>query len=71
MCVCVYIYIYIYNQLPRPPPGDLPHPEIKPASLTSPALTHRFFTVAPREKPVSIYLSIDRYVIKFTSWVRL
>ena len=27
-----------------PPPGDLPDPEIKPASLTSPALAGGFFT---------------------------
>ena len=30
--------------LPFPPPGDLPNPEIEPASLTSPALAGRFFT---------------------------
>ena len=33
-----------WNGLPRPPPGDLPHPGIKPASLMSPALAGRFFT---------------------------
>ena len=30
--------------LPCPPPGDLPNPGIEPASLTSLALTGRFFT---------------------------
>ena len=30
--------------LPCPPPGDLPDPGIKPASLMSPALTGGFFT---------------------------
>ena len=30
--------------LPRPPPGGLPDPEIKPASLLSPALADRSFT---------------------------
>ena len=30
----------------RPPPGDLPHPEIKPMSLTSPALSGKFFTTS-------------------------
>ena len=30
--------------LPCPPPGDLPHPGIKPASLRSPALAGGFFT---------------------------
>ena len=29
--------------LPCPPPGDLPHPGIEPASLMSPALAGRFF----------------------------
>ena len=33
-----------WNGLPCPPPGDLPDPGIKPVSLTSPALTGRFFT---------------------------
>ena len=32
--------------LPCPPPGDLPHPEIKPESLLSPALAGRFFTTS-------------------------
>ena len=32
--------------LPFPPPGDLPHPGIKPVSLGSPALASRFFTTA-------------------------
>ena len=27
-----------------PPPGDLPNPEMEPASLTPPALAGRFFT---------------------------
>ena len=31
---------------PCPPPGDLPHPGIEPASLMSPALTGRFFTTS-------------------------
>ena len=33
-----------WNGLPFPPPGDLPNPRIKPASLMSPALAGRFFT---------------------------
>ena len=33
-----------WSGLPRPPPGDLLHPGIEPASLTSPALAGRFFT---------------------------
>ena len=31
---------------PCPPPGDLPLPGIEPVSLTSPALTDRFFTTS-------------------------
>ena len=32
--------------LPCPPPGDLPHPGIKPASPVSPALAGVFFTTS-------------------------
>ena len=36
-----------WSGLPFPSPGDLPHPGIKPASLTSsPALAGRFFTTS-------------------------
>ena len=35
-----------WSGLPCPPPGDLPDPGIKPASLTSPALSGRFFTTS-------------------------
>ena len=34
-----------WSGLSFPPPGDLPDPEIEPASLASPALEGRFFTV--------------------------
>ena len=33
-----------WSGLPCPPPGDLPDPGIKPASLRSPALAGGFFT---------------------------
>ena len=33
-----------WSWLPCPPPGNLPHPGTERASLTSPALTGRFFT---------------------------
>ena len=36
-----------WRGLPCPPPWDLPHPGIKPASLVSPALAGRFFTAEP------------------------
>ena len=42
-----------WSGLPCPPPGDLPHPGIEPASFTSPALAGRFFTLAPPGKPIS------------------
>ena len=35
-----------WSGLPCPPPGDLPNPGIKPASLTSPALAGTFFTTS-------------------------
>jgi len=36
-----------WSGLPFPPPGDLPHPEIKPTFPKSPALAGRFFTTEP------------------------
>ena len=41
-----------WSRLPRPPPGDLPHPGIEPMSLSSPclALAGGFFT---KEHPIS------------------
>ena len=35
-----------WNRLSFPPPGDLPDPGIKPASLLSPALAGGFFTIS-------------------------
>ena len=35
------------SALPFPTPGDLPDPEIEPASLVSPALAGGFFTTEP------------------------
>ena len=32
--------------MPFPPPGDLPHPGIKPVSLASSALAGEFFTIS-------------------------
>ena len=41
-----------WNGLPfPPPPGDLPDPEIQPASPVSPALVGRLFTTEPPGKP--------------------
>ena len=44
-----------WSGLPFPPPGDLPHPGIEPASPvspTSPALAGKFFTSDSPKKPV-------------------
>jgi len=38
-----------WSGLPFPPPGDLPYPEIEPASS---ALAGRFFTTEPSGKKV-------------------
>ena len=35
-----------WSGLPCPPPGNLPDPGIKPASLLSPALAGRFFATS-------------------------
>ena len=35
-----------WSGLPFPTPGDLPHPEIEPASLASPVLGGRFVTAS-------------------------
>ena len=40
-----------WSGLPYPTWGDLPNPGIKPASLASPALASRFFTIVPPGKP--------------------
>ena len=41
-----------WNGLPCPPPGDLPDLGIKPASLLSPALAGRIFTISATGKPI-------------------
>ena len=41
-----------WNGLPCPPPGDLPHPGIKPALLTSPALAAGSLPLVPSGKPM-------------------
>ena len=45
-----------WSELPCPPPGDLPYPEIEPTSLMSPALACGFFTTsAIWEAPCMVY----------------
>ena len=40
-----------WSGLPCPPPGDLPHPGIEPASFKAPALQEDSFTTKPPGKP--------------------
>ena len=43
------------NGLPFPPPGDLPNPEMEPASLMSPTLAGEFFTTSTKpRKPLPL-----------------
>ena len=44
-----------WGELPFPPPGDLPDPEIGP---TSPELAGGFFTVEPWGKPVHTFRAV-------------
>ena len=54
-----------WSGLPFPTPGDLPNPEIEPASLASPALEGKFFTTEPPEKHNKIYTShLDTLIIR-------
>ena len=40
-----------WSGMPFPSPGDLSYPGIEPVSLVPPALSGRFFTTVPHEKP--------------------
>ena len=54
-----------WSGLPFSSAGDLPNPEIEPASLVSPALAGRFFTTEPPGKPI-LYLIYFTY---FSYWL--
>ena len=43
-----------WSGLPRPPPGDLPNPGLKPVSLNSPALASRFYTTSTTPGKVEV-----------------
>ena len=59
-----------WSGLPCPPPGDLPDPGIKPASLMSPALAGRFFTIrATWEAPISYQLVLNNSVLNFVKLI--
>ena len=54
-----------WSGLPFPPPGDLPNPGIKPASLISPALADKFFTTVPSGKLIrEEYLCANNPILK-------
>ena len=47
-----------WSGLPCPPPGDLPNPGIKPASLMSPALAGRSLPLAPPLPTYNAHLTL-------------
>ena len=53
-----------WSGLPCPPPGDLPHPGIKPVSLLSPALADGFFTttLVPAGKPFTALSGVEIWI---------
>ena len=54
-----------WGGLPCPPPGHLPDLGIEPASLASPALAGRFFTISTtREAHIDTYNKINLRNIK-------
>ena len=57
-----------WSGLPSPTLGDLPYPEIKPATLLSPALWGRFFTTSATWIPFSSVQSLSCVRLFVTSW---
>ena len=64
-----------WSGLPCPPPGDLPDPGIKPASIMSPALEGRFFTTSAtwEAQTIGCALILEGYLLLLShfSHVRL
>ena len=60
-----------WSGLPCPPPGDLPHPGIEPATLMSPALAGQFFiTSTTWEAQGSLcYVTIIQDDVKVKDWI--
>ena len=56
-----------YSGLPCPPPGNLPKPGIKPASLKSLALAGRFFTTSATWEALVSMLKIVLHMVKAVS----
>ena len=54
-----------WNEMPFPPPGDIPNPGIKPMSPEPPALAGRLFTTEP---PVSSVQLLSRVQLFATPW---
>ena len=54
-----------WNEMPFPPPGDLPNPGIKPMSPEPPALAGRFFTTEPSVSSVQL---LSRVQLFATPW---
>ena len=54
-----------WSRLPRPSPGNYPHPEIKFASLESPALAGRFFTISTAWEIREWLLRGNKYITSF------
>ena len=53
-----------WSGLPCPPLGGLPDPEIKPASLTPPALAGRFFTTSTTNPRIlDLHTSVNRELV--------
>ena len=48
---------------PCPPPGDLPDPAFKPASLTSPALANRFLTTCTTWEAPLPFIKAEKYSV--------
>ena len=60
-----------WSELPFPPPGDLPNPGIKPASLMSPALAGGFFTTSATWEAVLAYLGKPSSPLQARLWTCL
>ena len=52
-----------WSGLPFPSPGDCPDPEIKTESPVSPTLASGFFTTAPPEKRVCVYIYLQAALV--------
>ena len=57
-----------WSGLPCPPPGDLPDPGFKHASLTPPALAGRFFTTSVTRKP-RLNHRVTQCWVKNSNWI--